>query len=136
MRRVALALVEHEGRILIARRRAGTTFGGLWELPGGGCREGEAPADCAAREVLEETGLRVRVERAAARLVHAYPEFTVELHAFFCSVLEGEAQPLASDAVAWVTREELAAREFPPANRALFAQAFLNEETGEAPPES
>jgi len=125
LRRVAVAFVEDRGRLLIARRRPGATFAGMWELPGGRCRGGEEPAACVVREVREETGLEVRVERPAAVVVHSYPDVTVELHAFFCSVLAGDARPLESQEVVWVGRDELDRYEFPAANRELFARALI-----------
>jgi len=122
-RRVAVAIIEREGKILIARRGAGRAFAGLWELPGGRCRDGEGFAECALREVAEETGLQVRVEAPAAIVRHRYPDFAVEIHAFFCTALAGEAKPLASDCLQWVTWDELEHYRFPAANQELFAQA-------------
>lgn len=125
--RVAVAIVQRDGRILIARRAEGASFGGLWELPGGRCLPGEEFADAAEREVREETGLTVRVEAPAAVVRHTYPGFTVEIHAFFCTPLSGEARPLASDALEWVAWDELERYRFPEANAELFAQARANQ---------
>jgi mutator protein MutT len=115
-----VGLVRRDGRILITRRRSGATFAGFWELPGGGCLPGETPAECVVREVREETGAVVRVERAAPVVTHAYPELTVELHPFVCTLVEGEPRPLESQALAWVAPHELGLYRFPEANRALF----------------
>ena len=122
-RRVAVAIIERDGKILIAQRGAGRAFAGLWELPGGRCRDGEDFAACALREVAEETGLRVRVEAPAAIVRHRYPGFTVEIHAFFCATMAGEAKPLASDSLRWVGWDDLERYRFPAANQELFAQA-------------
>jgi mutator protein MutT len=125
--RVAVAIVERDGRILIARRAAGAAFGGLWELPGGRCLPGEELAAAAEREVREETGLSVRVGAPAAVVRHSYPDFTVEIHAFFCTPIAGEARPIASDALEWVSWDELERYRFPEANAELFAQARANQ---------
>jgi 8-oxo-dGTP diphosphatase len=121
--RVAVGIIERDARFLIARRRPGRSFAGLWELPGGRCREGEEPEACVVRELREETGVTVRADRLAAVVVHSYPELTVEIHAFFCTLLEGEARPLDSDAVAWIAWSEIESYRFPEANRELFAAA-------------
>ena len=123
VRRVAVAIIERDGKILIARRSGGGEFSGLWELPGGRCRDGEDPPACTVREVKEETGLTVRAGATAAFVRHAYPDFSVEIHAFFCTPLEGEARPLASEALEWVSWDELDRYSFPEANAELFARA-------------
>ena len=122
-RRVAVAIIEKEGRVLIAQRNAGGSFPLFWELPGGGCFKGEDPATCVAREVKEETGLTVRPEACAGVFEHSYPELTVEIHVFFCSILAGEARPLESRAVAWIDWNEIGSHRFPPANEQIFSQA-------------
>ena len=53
-----------------------------------------------------------------------HPGLTVEIHAFFCTLLEGEARPLDSDAVAWIAWSEIGSYRFPEANRKLFAAAL------------
>ena len=61
MLHVTAAVIEREGRVLVARRRGGDRFAGLWEFPGGKIEPGEAPRDCLRREILEELGLDVEV---------------------------------------------------------------------------
>lgn len=121
--RVALAIIEKDGKFLIARRKAEGAFASLWELPGGKCRKGEDPASCLVREVREETGLEVCAETSAGITEHAYSGLTVELHAFFCRVLSGEARALESQAVAWIDWDAIPDYSFPAANRELFVKA-------------
>lgn len=121
--RVALAIIEKDGKFLIAQRKAEGTFASLWELPGGKCRKGEDPVSCLVREVREETGLEVCVETSAGIIEHAYSGLTVELHAFFCDVLSGEARALESQAVAWIEWDAIPDYPFPAANRELFVKA-------------
>jgi len=123
VRRVALAIIEKDGRILIARRRATGSFPHCWELPGGKCGSGEEPEECLVREVLEETGLRVTASAPGFVHVHAYPDKSLEFHVFFCRVLEGEARPMESEQLAWIDWNEIDRFEFPPANRKIFSEA-------------
>ncbi len=65
---VAIAIVfGADQKLLICKRKAEAVLGGYWEFPGGKCNPGETPADCAVREVEEETGLCVNVQQAARR---------------------------------------------------------------------
>lgn len=121
--RIAVAIIERDGKILVAQRKAESPFPNLWELPGGRCRDGEEPARCVVREVKEETGLSVRPEAPAGLVEHSYPECTVEIHAFFCSILDGEAQPLESQSIVWIGWEEIEKYEFPEANKRVFLEA-------------
>lgn len=121
---VALAIIRHPASdaILIAHRAQDTHLGGLWEFPGGKCLPGEAPAACAVREALEETGLPVQIAEAWPPLTYVYPECTVTLHPFLCRVPTSEARPLASGDIVWVTPSRLHEYAFPPANEPLIAR--------------
>lgn len=116
---VALALVWHEGRILITRRPERTHLGGLWEFPGGKCLPGEAPEASAEREVLEEVGIRCRARSVRPPIRHEYPERTVLLHPVDCEYLGGTVTPLQVTEWIWVSPAELIRYEFPAANAAL-----------------
>jgi len=117
---VAAGLIVREGHYLIARRKAGTHLGGLWEFPGGKCEPGESLEDCLHRELLEELGIAVTSPVRFRVIRHEYPEKTVELHFFRCTVSRGEASALDCEEVRWVTPGELSDYEFPPADRPLI----------------
>jgi mutator protein MutT len=121
--RVAVAIIEQAGKFLITQRKSEGPFAGLWELPGGKCLDGEDPADCVVREVREETGLVVAPAARACVIEHAYSEYTVEIHAFFCRIRQGTPSCFASQASAWIGWDEIEHYNFPAANRLLFAQA-------------
>ena len=117
----AIAILVRDGLVVITRRRAGGTFPGMWEFPGGKCAAGERPADALARELVEELG--VRVEASALPVIeHQYTDFSVRLHPFICTLLEGEPQPIASDELRWVRPEALRDYPFPPANERLLEE--------------
>lgn len=118
--RVAAGVILRDGRYLITRREAGTHLEGFWEFPGGKCEAGESLEDCLRRELREELGVEI-VDPVLFRTIrHDYKEKKVELHFFRCSIKQGEARPLGCSDLRWVTVEELASYEFPPADRSLI----------------
>jgi mutator protein MutT len=127
---VAIAIVfGADGKLLICKRKANTVLGGYWEFPGGKCNPGETPADCAKREVEEETGLAVSVQRPLAVIEHDYPHARVRLHPFICRWETGTLELREVAEALWVTRPELTGYHFPEANGSLL-QALIS---GEAP---
>jgi mutator protein MutT len=125
---VAAGLIVHEGRYLIARRKAGVHLGGLWEFPGGKREAGESLEDCLHRELKEELNIRVNTPVPFRTVCHEYPEKKVELHFFHCRFDAGEVTPLDCAEVRWVYPHELALFEFPPADRSVIRA--LQEATG------
>ncbi len=117
---VAAGLIVREGRYLIARRKAGTHLGGLWEFPGGKREPGESLEDCLHRELREELGIDVTPPVHFRVIRHEYPEKTVELHFFRCSVMRGEALALDCEEIRWVMPGELPDYAFPPADHPLI----------------
>ena len=116
---VAAALIVHEGRYLLTRRKADVHLGGLWEFPGGKREPGESLEECLRRELREELGIEITEPSPFQVIRHAYPEKTVELHFFRCSIKDGQPRPLGCDALQWVPPEELARVPLPPADRPL-----------------
>jgi 8-oxo-dGTP diphosphatase len=116
---VAAAVVERDGRFLVTKRQTGAHLEGCWEFPGGKCDAGETLAGCVARELLEELDVDARIGEELLVTTHAYPDRAVELHFFRCE-LYGEPRPQLDQEMRWVTREELTALEFPPADAELI----------------
>jgi 8-oxo-dGTP diphosphatase len=121
--RVVAAVVERDGRILIARRRPGGPFGGKWEFPGGKVRDGESDAEALARELREETACTVRVRDLLEEVDHDYPELRVCL-AFYRCDLEVGCHPRAHDhdRLAWVEPADLGRYDFLEADLPLVAR--------------
>ncbi len=116
---VAIGIVMHQGRILIAKRKPGAALEGLWEYPGGKVHPGEDKEDCLTREMLEETGLVVQIVHAFDPISYRYQRDTVRLYPFLCKSVSGQAKPLASSQVIWVRPDELHRFPMPPANDSL-----------------
>ncbi len=117
---VAAGLILHEGRYLIARRKAGVHLGGMWEFPGGKREGGESLVDCLHRELREELNILVRDPVPFQMVRHEYPEKTVELHFFHCRMEGGDVIPLECAEVRWVLPSELEAFDFPAADQTVI----------------
>ena len=123
---VAAALIVHEGRYLLTRRKTDVHLGGLWEFPGGKREPGESLEECLRRELREELGIEITEPVPFQFVRYAYSEKTVELHFFRCSIKDGQPRPLGCDALQWVLPEELTRVSMPPADRPLV-EALQNE---------
>jgi len=116
---VTAAVIEREGRFLVTRRQRGVHLEGLWEFPGGKCEPGETHAACLVREIAEELDTSIRVREELLSIAHTYPDRIVELHFFVCE-LTGQPRPMLGQEMRWVSREDLPALEFPPADEELI----------------
>jgi mutator protein MutT len=114
-------VIERGGRILIARRRAGGHLGGLWEFPGGKRQTGEAPEAALVREIREELDAVVAVGELLEDVRWTYPEKTVRLRFFRCTV-SGEPRAAEGQEIVWVSPSELDGFEFPPADAGLVSR--------------
>lgn len=116
---VVAAVIERDGRFLVARRLEGTHLAGYWEFPGGKIHEGETHEQALQREIAEELNAGLTQLRKIFHTAHQYAERTVELH-FFRGALTGEPHPTLGQELRWITREEFASMEFPPADAELI----------------
>jgi A/G-specific adenine glycosylase len=115
-------ITDRGGRMLIARRPDNAMLGGLWEFPGGKQESGEELPDTVRRELREELGVDVEVDRTPFRSVrHAYSHFTITLHAFHARMKEGSHPPEAQNGepIRWVVSDDLVNYAFPKANRKI-----------------
>jgi 8-oxo-dGTP diphosphatase len=106
----ACALIDSDGRVLIARRPEGKPMAGLWEFPGGKIETGERPEDTVIREMQEELSVTIR-EPCLAPFVfasHSYPDFHLLMPLFLCRRWEGVVRPTEGQEVAWVRPKDLA----------------------------
>lgn len=117
---VAAGLVFHAGKLLITRRYPEAHQGGLWEFPGGKREPQETFPECLQRELREELGIEVLVGPLLETITHAYPEKTVLLKFFHCTLASGEPQTLGCAEFRWVTPDELHDHAFPPADQRLL----------------
>lgn len=123
--RIGIAIVKRDGCYLIGKRADGP-LADYWEFPGGKCRPGESPEECAVRECREETGLKIEVQRLRRTVHHHYAHGAVELHFYDCQVPAGQESDAPSPPYRWVRREQLADYAFPAANDTVLRD-LLNE---------
>lgn len=119
---VAAALVDSDGRVLIAQRPADKMLGGLWEFPGGKIDPGERPEQALIRELDEELGITVR-EACLAPLTfasHAYPEMHLLMPLFICRRWEGTPLSREGQPLKWVRPRALRDFPMPPADEPLI----------------
>jgi len=119
---VAVALIDADGRVLLARRPSHKELGGLWEFPGGKLKDGETPEAALIRELKEELGIDVPL-RCLAPLTFAsfsYETFHLLMPLYICRKWEGEPEPLEGQKLAWVRPQNLRNYPMPPADEPLI----------------
>ncbi len=120
---VACALIDADGRVLIAERPPGKAMAGLWEFPGGKVEVGETPEETLIRELLEELGIVVK-EACLAPLTfasHAYADFHLLMPLYVCRRWEGQVSARHHTRLAWVRPNKLRDYPMPPADAPLIA---------------
>lgn len=114
----ACALIDADGRILIAQRPPGRSMAGLWEFPGGKIEADETPEQTLIRELEEELGIVVK-EACLAPLTfasHSYPDFHLLMPLYVCRRWDGVVRPRESQQLAWVRPNKLRDYPMPPAD--------------------
>ena len=118
----AVALIDGEGRILIAQRAQDKSMAGLWEFPGGKLEPGETPEAALVRELAEELDIRVKPADLAPLTFasHSYDDFHLLMPVFICRRWQGRTQPREHDRLRWVAADKLVDYPMPPADAPLI----------------
>jgi len=118
----AVALIDIDGRVLLAQRPEGKSMAGLWEFPGGKVEDGETPEAALIRELHEELGIDTRASCLAplAFASHSYEDFHLLMPLFACRRWEGSVIPLEGQRLAWARPKDLAGYPMPPADEPLI----------------
>ena len=119
----ACALIDADGRVLIAQRPVGKSMAGLWEFPGGKIETGERPEQSLIRELREELGIVVKEECLAPLTFasHLYPDFHLLMPLYVCRRWEGFVEAQEQQALKWVRPLELRNYPMPPADEPLIS---------------
>jgi 8-oxo-dGTP diphosphatase len=112
MIKVAAAVLEKEGKILVAKRRQKDSLPGKWEFPGGKIEPGETPEECLRRELEEEFAILAEIGEFICCSSFHYPHLSIELLAYKAKHRRGIFELKAHDEIRWVTKEELIEIDF------------------------
>ncbi|MEM9105798.1 MAG: 8-oxo-dGTP diphosphatase MutT [Pseudomonadota bacterium] len=117
----ACALVDTDGRVLIAQRPEGKSMAGLWEFPGGKVEAGETPEETVIRELEEELGITTKTDCLAPLTFasHAYEDFHLLMPLFVCRRYWGQARSREGQTLKWVRPRELRNYAMPAADEPL-----------------
>ena len=118
----AVALIDPDGRVLLAQRPEGKSLAGLWEFPGGKVDPGETPEAALIRELREELGIETKASCLAPLTFasHSYDDFHLLMPLFACRRWEGIASGREGQTLAWVRPEKLRDYPMPPADIPLI----------------
>jgi len=118
----AVALIDADGRVLLAQRPEGKSLAGLWEFPGGKVEPGETPETCLIRELHEELGIDTWRSCLAPLTFasHTYDDFHLLMPLFACRRWEGIPGPREGQRLAWVAPDRLRDYPMPPADLPLI----------------
>jgi 8-oxo-dGTP diphosphatase len=119
----ACALIDADGRVLIAQRPAGKSMAGLWEFPGGKVEAGERPEVTLIRELKEELGIVVKEDCLAPLTFasHRYPDFHLLMPLYVCRRWEGLVEAREGQTLKWVRPNSLRDYPMPPADEPLIS---------------
>jgi len=118
-RQVTAAVIEKDGKILIAQRRKGSTLGGRWEFPGGKIEPGETAEECLKRELKEEFDIETEIGKFIIASRFRYCMVPIELLAYRVRYLSGDFKVREHDQIRWVSPSELKLYNFMPADKPI-----------------
>ena len=124
--KAAIAVILRRDRTLICQRKAGDSFGGYWEFPGGGVEAGETLTQCLHRELREELNLTIEIVAPLKPVRHNISEGELILYPYWCRADDSVPVAIECDQFCWVSLDQLTDYQFPPGNESLFADIRQN----------
>lgn len=125
---VSAAIIERNGKFLIAQRPANKSQGLKWEFPGGKAESGETAEESLVREIREELDIDIKVKALLGESIYEYPNGAIKLIGFYSEWVSGSLKLHEHKAVKWVTAKELKYYDFSPAD--MFFVKKLAENPG------
>jgi len=124
--KVAAGVIMNNNRVLITRRAPKENFAGEWEFPGGKIEDNETPQECLVRELKEELNIGVSIDRFCTEVTHDYSNISINLVAYYCTIIEGEIQVSVHDKYKWVQINDLLKYNLLPAD-ILIAKKVISD---------
>ena len=121
---VTAAIIEQEGRVLIAKRRPGKHMGSRWEFPGGKIEPGESPEESLARELLEELGVQARIGEFLCSCSYEGDGVSLELLVYRARIISGMPRLLEHQEIHWVRPEDLLSYDLADSDRKVVENLF------------
>jgi 8-oxo-dGTP diphosphatase len=125
---VTAALIIKEDKILVTQRRADSSYGLLWEFPGGKVMEGEEPREALRRELKEELDVEAEVGIIFDAVFHLSPEYSILLLVYHCRIGNGILKPIGCHDLRWVKLKELESLAMPPADNPIRKRLCSSDE--------
>ena len=122
---VVCAIIECDGRFLIARRTEGRHLALKWEFPGGKVEPGESEVEALERELFEELQVRVEVIERLTPVEYSYPERSLRLIAFRCRIVDGSPVATDHEELRWISIDDASGYDFPEADLPILAEYRL-----------
>ena len=121
MRRIEVvaAVIEKDDKIFCAQRNLAKSQGGKWEFPGGKIEEGETKEEALVREIKEELDSEIVVDKYLMTVEHDYPTFHITMHAYLCSLVNGELTLKEHNDSIWLTKENLLTLDWADADKPI-----------------
>ena len=121
---VTAAIIEQEGRVLIAKRRPGKHMGSKWEFPGGKIEPGESPEESLARELLEELGVQAWIGEFLSSCSYEGDGVSLELLVYRARIISGIPRLLEHQEILWVRPEDLLSYDLADSDRTVVENLF------------
>lgn len=130
-RQVTAAVIEKDGKVLIAQRRKGSTLAGKWEFPGGKIEPGETAEACLKRELKEEFNIDAEIGKFIMASRFRYCLVPIELLAYRVKHVFGDFKANEHDQIRWVSPSELGSYDFMPADRPIVRMLSKDSDCGQ-----
>lgn len=122
---VTCAIIEQNGKVLICQRSEKMNLPLKWEFPGGKIEANESKSDCLKREIREELGLIIKVGKELAPVVYNYPEFTICLSPFLCTLISGKLILSEHAQALWVNIQSLGNYDWAEADKPIVCKLMV-----------
>ena len=123
---LAAIIMNHDGHILLAQRKAGRKNELKWEIPGGKLKINESPEYCLARELDEELGIKVSVKHLFSAVNFSYPDENILLLAYFTELISGKPRLMDHQEIRWVPINQCTSYQLSPADVHIIEKLIEN----------